>query len=168
MAREIWVLHGPNLNLLGRREPKIYGRDTLATIDARLVALGAELGLRVSTFQSNHEGALIDRLQIAMDEADGVVLNPGAFTHTSMALGDALRAMSIPVVEVHLSNLYAREHERRMNLTAATAAGVVMGFGAASYELALRALATRLGGAPGARGASRPRAAAPRAKRKKR
>lgn len=144
MAQDVWVLHGPNLNLLGRREPKIYGRGTLAMIDARLASLGEELGLHVTSFQSNHEGALIDRLQIAMDEADGVVLNPGAFTHTSMALGDTLRAMTIPVVEVHLSNLYAREHERQVNLTAAAAAGVIMGFGPVSYELALRALAERL------------------------
>ena len=143
MAHDVWVLHGPNLNLLGRREPKIYGRDTLAVIDTRLSALGEELGLRVASFQSNHEGALIDRLQIAMDEADGVVLNPGALTHTSMALGDALRAMTIPVVEVHLSNLYARERERQANLTAAAAAGVIMGFGPEGYELALRALAAR-------------------------
>ena len=143
--RDVWVIHGPNLNLLGRREPKIYGRDTLAMIDERLIALGESLGLRVTAFQSNHEGALIDRLQIAMDEADGVVLNAGAFTHTSMALGDAIRAMSIPVVEVHLSNLYAREHERRTNLTAPFVSGVVMGFGPVGYELALRALSERLG-----------------------
>lgn len=144
MARDIWVLHGPNLNLLGRREPKIYGRDTLAAIDQRLAALGEELGLRVTSFQSNHEGALIDRLQIAMDEADGVVLNAGALTHTSMALGDTLRALTIPFVEVHLSNLYARERERQSNLTAAAAAGVIMGFGPLGYDLALRALSARL------------------------
>ena len=143
-TRDVWVLHGPNLNLLGRREPKIYGRDTLAAIDARLAALGEELGLRVASFQSNHEGALIDRLQIAMEEADGVVLNGGALTHTSMALGDTIRAMTIPVVEVHLSNLYARERERQASLTAPAAAGVVMGFGPVGYELALRALHDRL------------------------
>ena len=140
---DVWVLHGPNLNLLGRREPKIYGRDTLAAIDERLAALGEELGLRVTSFQSNHEGALIDRLQIAMEEAEGVVLNAGALTHTSMAIGDTIRAMTIPVVEVHLSNLYARERERQVNLTASAAAGVIMGFGPVGYELALRALAAR-------------------------
>jgi len=145
-TRDVWVLHGPNLNLLGRREPKIYGRDTLAKIDARLVALGAELGLRVASFQSNHEGALIDRLQIAAEEADGVVFNPGAFTHTSLALADTLRAVTIPVVEVHLSNLYARDHARQTNLTAPAVTGVVMGFGPQSYELALRALHARLAG----------------------
>ncbi|HSQ59894.1 MAG TPA: type II 3-dehydroquinate dehydratase [Acidobacteriota bacterium] len=146
MARSVWVLHGPNLNLLGRREPKIYGRETLAKIDERLAALGEALGLQVASFQSNHEGALIDRLQIAMDEADGVVLNPGALTHTSLAIADTLRAMTIPVVEVHLSNLYARDRERQTNLTAPAATGVVMGFGPAGYELALRALHARLGG----------------------
>jgi 3-dehydroquinate dehydratase-2 len=145
--RSVWVLHGPNLNLLGRREPKVYGRETLASIDARLEALGEELGLSVVSFQTNHEGALIDRLQIAMDEADGVILNAGALTHTSMALGDAIRAMSVPVVEVHLSNVYAREPERQRNTTAAGAAGVIMGFGPLGYELALRALQARLGGA---------------------
>jgi 3-dehydroquinate dehydratase-2 len=146
MARTAWVLHGPNLNLLGRREPKIYGRDTLAAIDRRLLALGGDLGLEVASFQSNHEGALIDRLQIAMEEADGVVLNPGALTHTSLALADTIRAMTIPVVEVHLSNLYARDHVRQTNLTAPAVAGVIMGFGPAGYELALRALHERLGG----------------------
>jgi 3-dehydroquinate dehydratase-2 len=146
MARDVWVIHGPNLNLLGRREPEIYGRDTLATIDKRLVALGRELGLTVTSFQSNHEGALIDRLQIAMEEADGVVFNPGAFTHTSLALADTMRALTIPVVEVHLSNLYAREHVRQTNLTAPAAGGVVMGFGPQSYEVALRAIHGRLSG----------------------
>jgi 3-dehydroquinate dehydratase-2 len=145
---QIWVIHGPNLNLLGRREPAIYGRVTLARIDEKLAALGEELGLRVTSFQSNHEGALIDRLQIAMEEADGVILNGGALTHTSMALGDTLRAMTIPVVEVHLSNLYAREPERQTSLTAPAAAGVVMGFGPIGYELALRALRERLRAVP--------------------
>jgi 3-dehydroquinate dehydratase-2 len=141
---QIWVIHGPNLNLLGRREPKIYGRETLARIDEKLAALGEELGLGITSFQSNHEGALIDRLQIAMEEADGVILNGGALTHTSMALGDTVRAMTIPVVEVHLSNLYARERERQASLTAPASAGVVMGFGPIGYELALRALREQL------------------------
>lgn len=150
--REVWVLHGPNLNLLGRREPKIYGRDTLAAIDARLEVLGESLGVHVTSFQTNHEGALVDRLHIAMDEADGVVLNGGAFTHTSMALADAIRAIGIPVVEVHISNLYAREAARQANLTAPHAAGVVMGFGPAGYEIALRALADRLRAPRGRKG----------------
>ena len=144
--REIWVLHGPNLNLLGRREPKLYGKDALATIDRRLEKLGASLGLRVSSFQTNHEGALIDRLTIAMDGADGVLLNPAALSHTSLALADTLRVVTIPVVEVHLTNLYARDAERRISLTGSAARGVIMGFGGASYELGLQALAALIGG----------------------
>lgn len=144
MAREVWVLHGPNLGLLGRREPALYGRQTLASIDKRLVSLGEALGLRVSTFQTNHEGALIDRLIVAMDAVDGVVLNPGALSHTSVALADTLRMMTIPVVEVHLTNLYAREPQRAVSLTAAAARGVIMGLGGASYELGLHALASLL------------------------
>lgn len=145
-SRDVWVLHGPNLNLLGRREPKLYGRDALATIDKRLVKLGESLGLKVSCFQTNHEGALIDRLQIAMDEADGVLLNPAALSHTSLALADTLRVVAIPVVEVHLTNLYARDAERRVSLTGSAVSGVIMGFGGASYELGLHALAALIGG----------------------
>jgi 3-dehydroquinate dehydratase-2 len=153
-SREIWVLHGPNLNLLGRREPKLYGKDALATIDRRLEESGAELGLRVSCFQTNHEGALIDRLTIAMDEADGVLLNPAALSHTSLALADALRAVTIPVVEVHLTNLYARDPERRVSVTGSAVSGVIMGFGGASYELGLQALAALVSGSA-KRGSSR-------------
>ena len=145
-SREVWVLHGPNLNLLGRREPHLYGRDALATIDKRLAKLGESLGLKVSCFQTNHEGALIDRLQIAMDEADGVLLNPAALTHTSIALSDTLRVVTIPVVEVHLTNLYARDPMHQTSLTASAVRGVIMGFGGASYELGLHALAALIGG----------------------
>lgn len=145
--RDVWVLHGPNLGLLGRREPELYGKNALSTIDRRLADLGEELGLKVACFQTNHEGALIDRLTIAMDEADGCLLNPAAFTHTSMALADTLRSATIPVVEVHLTNLYAREPERQVNLTGAAARGVIMGLGAMSYELGLRALEGLLRGA---------------------
>ena len=145
-TREVWVLHGPNLNLLGRREPKLYGKDALQTIDKRLEKLGASLGLRVSSFQTNHEGALIDRLTIAMDEAEGVLLNPAALSHTSLALADTLRVVTIPVVEVHLTNLYTRDPERRMSLTGSAVSGVIMGFGGASYELGLHALAALVGG----------------------
>ncbi len=140
MAKEVWVLHGPNLGLLGRREPELYGKDALAGIDKRLAALGRELSLNVTSFQTNHEGALIDRLTIAMDEADGCLLNPAAFTHTSLALADTLRSISIPVVEVHLTNLYARDKDRQQNLTGAAVRGVIMGLGTMSYELGLRAL----------------------------
>ena len=144
-SREVWVLHGPNLHLLGRREPKLYGKDALATIDRRLEKLGESLGLRVSCFQTNHEGALIDRLTIAMDEVDGVILNPAALTHTSIALADTLRVVTIPVVEVHLTNLYARDPAHRNSVTGTAARGVIMGFGGASYELGLQALAALIG-----------------------
>jgi 3-dehydroquinate dehydratase-2 len=140
MARAVWVLHGPNLGLLGRREPDLYGRNALESIDKRLVALGGELGVDVTCFQSNHEGALIDRLTIAMDEADGCLFNPAAFTHTSLALADTLRSVSIPVVEVHLTNLYARDRERQVSVTGSAVRGVIMGLGVLSYELGLNAL----------------------------
>jgi 3-dehydroquinate dehydratase-2 len=145
MAKDVWVLHGPNLGLLGRREPAIYGRESLETIDRRLAALGRELGLNVASFQTNHEGALIDRITVAMDEADGCLVNPAALSHTSLAVADAIRAVTIPIVEVHMTNLYAREAERRESITGSAARGVVMGFGPASYEVGLRALAGLLG-----------------------
>jgi len=138
------VLHGPNLGLLGARETRLYGRETLASIDSRLAKLGEELGLEVTSFQTNHEGALIDRLIVAMDAVRGVLLNPGALSHTSIALADTIRAMTIPVVEVHLTNLYAREPERARSLTGAAAAGVIMGFGGRGYDLGLHELASRL------------------------
>ncbi len=146
MGSPVWVLHGPNLDLLGTREPALYGKETLASIDRRLVALGRELGLEVECFQTNHEGALIDRLIVAMKASRGCLINPGGFTHTSVALADTMRAMTIPVVEVHLTNLYAREEWRRRSLTGAAAAGVIMGFGARSYELGLHELHSRLRG----------------------
>jgi len=146
MARPVWVLHGPNLDLLGTREPDLYGKETLASLDRRLVALGEELGVQVECFQTNHEGALIDRLIVAMKAAQGCVINPGGLTHTSVALADTMRAMTVPVVEVHLTNLYARGEERSRSLTGAAAAGVIMGFGSRSYELGLRELSMRLRG----------------------
>jgi 3-dehydroquinate dehydratase-2 len=136
----ILVLHGPNLNLLGEREPEIYGRDTLPEIDAALGRVAAELGAEVESFQSNHEGALIDRLQAARGRADGLIVNLGGFTHTSVALRDALIATEIPIIEVHLSNLNKRESFRRDSLVADVAVGQIMGLGAIGYELALRAL----------------------------
>lgn len=144
MAKDVWVLHGPNLGLLGRREPVLYGRETLESLDRRLAQLGATLGLSVSSYQTNHEGVLIDRLIIAMDAADGCLLNPGGLSHTSVALADTLRAMTIPVVEVHLTNLYAREAHRAASLTGAAASGVIMGLGGRGYELGLHALAGML------------------------
>ena len=141
------VLHGPNLNLLGRREPEIYGHTTLEEIDAGLTVLAAELGADLETFQANGEGALIDFVQGAAARVNGYVVNAGGFTHTSVALLDALVGTGRPFVEVHLSNLHAREPFRHRSLLAPRAAGIVMGFGSRGYELALRGLLDRLGAA---------------------
>lgn len=138
---KILVLHGPNLNLLGTREPGIYGSLNMEAIDARCEELGRELGLlEVRCQQSNHEGVLIDALHEARTWAAGVVFNPGGYTHTSVALRDAIAAIGIPVVEVHLSNVYAREEFRHRSLVSAVCAGKISGLGWRSYTLALRAL----------------------------
>ena len=140
----IAVLHGPNLNLLGVREPGIYGSTTLEEIGTRLDAVARELGVDLESSQSNHEGALIDAVQGLRGRADGVIINAGAYTHTSLALRDALAAVAIPYVEVHLSNIFAREPERRHSTLAPGAQAVLCGFGAYGYELALRGLVARL------------------------
>lgn len=137
----VLVLHGPNLNLLGEREPGVYGATTMAAINQSLVALGEELGLGVRAEQENSEGALINLLHDARTWSRGVVFNPGAYTHTSVALRDAVAAILIPVIEVHLSNVHAREEFRRTSLIAPVCVGSLTGFGAYSYLLGLRALA---------------------------
>ncbi|MCX8007469.1 MAG: type II 3-dehydroquinate dehydratase [Coriobacteriia bacterium] len=137
--RRVVIVNGPNLNLLGTREPDVYGRTTLAEIEADLVRLAEMLGVQVSFVQSNHEGELIDAIHAASSEADALVVNPGAFTHYSYALRDAIVAAGIPAVEVHLSNIHAREDFRSVSVTAPACIGVITGFGPRSYALALRA-----------------------------
>src|SRR5216683_3285848 len=135
----VLVLHGPNLNMLGLREPEIYGRTTLADIDAGLVALGRELGIAVETFQSNHEGELVSKIQEARGRCAALIINAGAYTHTSVALLDAIQAAGLPVIEVHLSNLYKREPFRHHSYIARAAVGQICGFGVDSYLLCLLA-----------------------------
>jgi 3-dehydroquinate dehydratase II len=135
----VLVIHGPNLNLLGQREPEIYGRARLGDIDRALKQLGRELGLKVETFQSNSEGAIVDRIQRARGRARALVINPAGYTHTSVAIRDAITACDLPTVEVHLSNVYAREPFRHHSTIAGIVVGRIMGFGAEGYLLALRA-----------------------------
>ena len=143
----VTVLNGPNLNLLGSREPGVYGRATLDQVESLVRAEAAHLGVVIEWFQSNHEGALIDQIQGLPDRADGLVLNAGAYTHTSLAIRDALLAVRIPFVEVHLSNIFGRDELRRHSVVADLALGVIAGFGPQSYLLGLRALTARLANA---------------------
>jgi 3-dehydroquinate dehydratase-2 len=141
---QLLVLHGPNLNLLGSREPGLYGSSTLAEIDAALQQQAASLGVALASFQSNHEGGLVDRIHQARGHCDGILINAGAYTHTSIAIRDALLAVEIPFVELHLSNTHAREPFRNHSTLADKAIGVICGFGPTSYRLALDGLVDRL------------------------
>jgi 3-dehydroquinate dehydratase-2 len=144
MARSILILNGPNLNLLGTREPEVYGADTLDDIIADLRVVAQAAGFDLSAVQSNSEGELVDALHVARGTASGVVFNPGAYTHTSIALRDAISAVELPVVETHLSNVHAREEFRHISMLSAVCLGVIGGFGKHSYRLALDALIAHL------------------------
>ena len=141
LKKKILVIHGPNLNKLGQREPEIYGDQTLDQINEQLVKLSQKLGLGLETFQSNHEGEIVTKIQQAAGSCDGVLINPAAYTHTSVALRDALSLLDIPVVEIHLSNINKRESFRHKSLIAGIAAARIAGFGAQGYLLALQGLA---------------------------
>ena len=142
--KKIIVIHGPNLNMLGQREPEIYGDQSLGEINAQLLKLGEKLGMEIETFQSNHEGEIVDRIQLAVRSCDGILINPAAYTHTSIAIRDALSLLDIPVIEIHLSNIYKREPFRHKSLIADIAAARISGFGAQGYRLALEGLANLL------------------------
>ncbi|PAQ16308.1 type II 3-dehydroquinate dehydratase [Bacillaceae bacterium SAOS 7] len=144
--KNILLLNGPNLNRLGKREPDIYGAVTLEELESHLTSKAKEAGVTLSAFQSNHEGELIDRLHLAADEEmDGIIFNPGAFTHYSYALRDAVASISIPTIEVHISNIHARESFRHQSVIAPVASGQIAGLGLIGYELALQALIHRTG-----------------------
>ena len=143
-SKKILVIHGPNLNMLGKREPEVYGTTGLNEINQNLLALGKKLGLTVDTFQSNHEGAIIDKINEAFQKHNGLIINPGAYTHTSIAIRDALTMIKAPVIEVHLSNIFKREPFRHKSLVAEVATASICGFGHHGYYMALEAIARML------------------------
>jgi 3-dehydroquinate dehydratase II len=144
MAKHVLVLNGPNLNMLGKREPGIYGAQTLADVEAICRAAGDEFGLSIDFRQSNHEGELVTWIQETLGTADGILINPGAYSHTSVAIYDALKAVALPVAEVHISNIHQREAFRHHSYVSAVAFGVICGFGTLGYRLALEAMAQKL------------------------
>ena len=143
-SQKVLVIHGPNLNMLGTREPDIYGHQTLEEIDAGLTAHADRLGLHIETFQSNHEGDIVDKIQQVHDSFHGIIINPAAYTHTSIAIRDALSLLNIPVVEVHLSNIYKRESFRRTSMMSSVVTAQMTGFGSHGYLMALEGLAEML------------------------
>ena len=143
-SQKILVIHGPNLNMLGKREPDTYGHQTLDEINTMLKTRAKRLGLFLEAFQSNHEGEIVDKIQQANDSFHGIIINPAAYTHTSIAIRDALSMLSIPVVEVHLSNIYKREHFRQTSMMSAVVSAQISGFGSYGYLLALEGLAKML------------------------
>ncbi len=142
--KTIYVIHGPNLNLLGEREPEVYGHLTLSDINQRLKSIGQSLNLDVVIYQSNHEGELIDALQTIRQSAAGIIFNPGGYTHTSVALRDAIAGIKVPVIEVHMSNVYQREEFRHESLISPVCMGTIVGFGWRSYLLALYAFSEKI------------------------
>ncbi|MBU1163224.1 MAG: type II 3-dehydroquinate dehydratase [Proteobacteria bacterium] len=142
--RKVLVIHGPNLNMLGKREPDIYGKTTLDEINKKLENMGKKLGIAVDTFQSNHEGEIVDKIQEVMGMCQGIIINPAAYTHTSVAIRDALLLLGIPIIEIHLSNIYKREPFRHRSMIADITTAQISGFGALGYNMALEAIATMI------------------------
>lgn len=136
--KKILIINGPNLNMLGTRQPEIYGDETLADVEERLEALAESVGLEVEFFQSNHEGEIVTRIQQAREGYEGVIINAGGYTHTSVAIHDAIKMVGVPVIEVHISNIYAREQFRHHSLISPVASGIIAGLGTKGYELALK------------------------------
>ncbi len=143
-SKTILVIHGPNLNMLGKREPDIYGKTTLDEINKNLENLGKKLGITVNTFQSNHEGSIVEKIQDAMEDCRGLIINPAAYTHTSIAIRDALLLVDAPIIEIHLSNIYKREPFRHKSMIADIATAQISGFGMLGYSMALEAIATMI------------------------